>query len=155
MKRAFKKRKGFNTSYYAKQKVDENTKHYQVKKWIGNILKEYCFKVYYEYVDPLLLAPKQIMLEKPDPYKLDILAYNEYRGEIITLEVQGPYHYKHKQMIKDSLRLEIIIDWVRRYFAKKIQWRTKQYIHKHVAVSRDDIYKGFLDYEGLISLLRL
>lgn len=150
-KQTFRKKKTFNTSYYRRQKIDENTKHYQVKTWIGNILKEYCFKVYYEYVHPLLLAPKQIMDEKPDPYKLDILAYNEYRGEVITCEINGLYHYKRKQRSKDSLRKQIIIEWVRNYFVKIVKWKTARWGHRHVEISRDDVYNGFLDYDRLIS----
>jgi hypothetical protein len=153
MQRAFRKRKTFNTSYYQKQIRDENTKHYQVKKVIGTLLKAYYFDVFYEFTDPLLVAPRQIMDEKPDLYKLDILAYNVFRGEIITCEINGPYHYKKSQILKDDFRKNIIIEWVNNYFAKTIRWFTPKWIHKHIAISRDDVYRGFLDYDGLLSLM--
>ena len=160
-KRAFsKKRNRFNTSYYKRQVIDENTKHFQVKKWISEILKEFSFNVFVEYTHPLLV-PKYSFecplrnLDKPKPYTLDILAYNEQIGQIITLEVNGPYHYRAKQIQKDENRKYVIIEWVKKCFSHLIEWKCSKWIHKHVALSRDDIYKGFLDYEGVISLIGL
>jgi len=155
-RRPFRKKQTFNSSYYRKQKIDENTKHYQIKRWVGSILKTYYYKVEYEFTDPELLAPFQEDNTEGvhKPYRLDILAYNEFRGEILTVEINGPYHYKYKQMIKDKFRLEIINEWVKK-FAQKIKWEASKVIHKHIALSRNDIYKGFLDYEGVIALMRL
>ena len=159
-KQAFTKKRTFNTSYYRKQITDENTKHYQIKRYIGNILRTYYFKVFYEYTHPQLVpyydfAGPLANIEKPRPYQLDILAYNEQIGQVITCEVNGPYHYTGKQQKKDDYRKNVIVDWVRKYLAKNIEWKTDRWTHKHVAVSRDDVYHGFLDYDGLIVLMRL
>lgn len=156
-KRPFQKKKGFDTSLYKNQKKSENTKHLKVKRWIGHILEVYGFKVIYEFVDRLnLLSPFNPRLsEKPKPYTLDILAFNKEYGIIITAEINGPYHYKNKQTFKDEVRKRIIVKWVKNYFSKRIEWKTRKWIHKHIAISRDDVWRGFLDYEGLIHMLRL
>ena len=181
-KRAFRKRQTFNSSYYQSQKVAENSKHYSLKRWIADILKTYDFWTHEEYSDPQLLAPTQIKNVRSKPYQLDVLAYNYYRNEILTVEVHGPYHFKDKQLAKDKLRLGIIIDWIECCFSKvlttkqivktiqerfedgentitttifRIKNDVKEIVHRHVELSRNDIYKGFLDYEGVISLMRL
>ena len=110
----------FNSSYYRRQVQHENTKHFQIKKWISDILQTYDFNVSLEFTDPQLLAPKNIINEKRDPYILDIIAYNEFRNEFITAEVNGPYHYKQKKIAKDSIKLEKIIEWIPNFITKII-----------------------------------
>lgn len=122
----FRKKKTFNTSYYRKQTKEENSAHYSVKEYLNRLFQSYDFESTKEYKHPLLMPEHKILnLEDVNhPYSIDVLAYSVYRGEIITAEVNGKYHYKHNQMVKDNYRKNIIADFIKFHFVNTIKWLT-------------------------------
>ncbi len=127
-KRPFKKRTGFNTSYYSKKKQgNENVKHFEVKGWLEVLLNQYSFITTKEYSHDLLMPEYKTLSSDSKPYHLDLLGYHEYRGEIITIEVNGKYHYKKRQLIKDENRRIIVKDFIKNHFVKTILWLSQMW----------------------------